>query len=627
MKGYDSLKEIEKLTSKSILEESIFIELFEIEDEIKKARRLLALTDRAEELGVKTKFNNLLRAYKKVEKEMKKKNNHNTAENWTHFIGPYEAMRCGKWVAEEEGIYIESQNAQGMTEVLACYHPILPIERLKNLETGEEQIKLAYKRNQKWQEIIVPKELVATASKITTLSRKGVSVTSENAKYLVKYLSDVENFNENSIQVQYSTSKLGWIGKNFIPYDKELVFDGDSRFKQVFESIKKQGERENWYEHVIHLRAIGRLEVKFMLAASFASVLVNLLGGLPFFIDLWGETEGGKSVTLMLACSVWANPAESQYIGDFKTTDVALEARADLLNHLPMILDDTSKTSARIKENFEGIVYDLCSGKGKSRSNKELGINRENHWRNAILTNGERPLTSYVQQGGAINRILEVECGEKVYPDPKNTAELLKKHYGFAGEDFIQIIKELGLEKIKEMQQEFLTRIYDDEKMQKQSLSLSIILTADKIATEYLFQDGNDMELEEARQVLIDRNELSDNERCYQYILSEIAINKVKFDPNITMNERWGVIEHGYAVIYNNVFDTICKKGGFEKKAFFSWARKHDFIQTQAGKSTKVKRIDGSYCRCVFLKLDKELEEEPEKVDFTLLSKQEKLPF
>ena len=89
------------------------------------------------------------------------------------------------------------------------------------------------------------------------------------------------------------------------------------------------------------------MEVKFLLAASFSSVLVQVLGGLPFFVDLWGETEGGKTVSLMVAASVWANPDESRYIGDFKTTDVALEAKADMLNHLPMFLDDTSKTSAK----------------------------------------------------------------------------------------------------------------------------------------------------------------------------------------------------------------------------------------------------------------------------------------
>ncbi len=50
-------------------------------------------------------------------------------------------------------------------------------------------------------------------------------------------------------------------------------------------------------------------------------------------------------------------------------------------------------------------------------------MNRENRWRCAILTNGERPLNWYVTQGGAINRILEVECGETVFQDPQSTAE------------------------------------------------------------------------------------------------------------------------------------------------------------------------------------------------------------
>ena len=150
----------------------------------------------------------------------------------------------------------------------------------------------------------------------------------------------------------------------------------------------------------------------------------------------------------MVATSVWSNPDESRYIGDFKTTDVALEAKADMLNNLPMFLDDTSKTSARIRDNFEGIVYDLCSGKGKSRSNKDLGINRENRWKNVIICNGERPLSSYVNQGGAINRILEVECGERVYDDPQKTANIVKRNYGFAGKRFVEIIREIGIDKI-----------------------------------------------------------------------------------------------------------------------------------------------------------------------------------
>lgn len=616
------MEPLDRLDKNSILEERVFQELFDQEDEIKKARLMIALADRAEELGVKTKFNTILRAYKRVDKEMRKQDNSpSLVENWTNFTGPYDNMRCGLWIASDKGVYAQKE---GGLEDVACYHPILPIERLKNLETGDEQLKLAYKRNNRWEEIIVPKDLVATASKITSLSKRGVAVTSENAKLLVRFLSDVENMNDNEIKVQYSTSKLGWIKNGFIPYDTEIVFDGDSRFKQVFESIEQRGSREAWYEHVRKLRETGRIEIKFMLAAAFASILIGPLGALPFIVDLWGETEGGKSVTLMLACSVWANPDESQYIGDFKTTDVALEARADLLNNLPMMLDDTSKTSSRIRDNFEGIVYDLCSGKGKSRSNKELGMNRENRWRNAILTNGERPMNSYVTQGGAINRILEVECGEKVYQDPQETAELIKKNYGFAGREFVDVIKRIGFDEVERLQKEIQHEIHDDEKMQKQSISLSIVLAADRIATDYLFQDGQYINLDEAAQVLVDRNELSDNERCYQYILSEVDINGAKFDPDSQTNEKWGLLEHGYAVIYNNVFDSICRKGGFSKKAFLSWADKNGLLQTQGGQLTKVKKTEGRSMRCVFLKMDPSIDEDGfQSADAV----QEELPF
>lgn len=541
---------------------------------------------------------------KKVDRETKqRKKQQQTAgmNNYTDFEGPYENMYCGSWIAGETGIYAQNM---ATVEQIACYHPILPIERLKNLETGEEQIKLAFKRNGRWEEIIIPKTMITSASKIVALSGRGVAVTSENAKLLVRYLSDVENRNTAQIAVQYSSSKLGWIKKEFLPYDTEITFDGDSRFRQLFENIGEHGNRDKWYEHVKSLRQSGRMEIKLMLAASFASVLIHQIGALPFFVDLWGETEGGKTVTLMLAASVWANPAESAYIGDFKTTDVALEAKANMLNHLPMILDDTSKKNRRIEENFEGVVYDLCSGKGKTRSNRDIGINTESHWNNCILTNGERPLTSYVNQGGAINRILEIECGEKVYADPQHTADTLKQNYGFAGKDFVEVIKAMGADAVREIQKDFQRQLFDDEKMQKQSISLSIILTADKIATDALFKDGQYVSIDDAKKVLIDRNELSDNERCYRYILDKVAMNGTRFDAD-TACEKWGIIEHGYVFFYNQAFDELCKSGGFSKRSFQSWGVKKKVVQTDSkGNPTKQKKIDGKNNRCVCLKLD-----------------------
>lgn len=597
---------IAAMTAEDVISEETLDEIFSEEDEIQKARLLLTLEDRAAELGAKNKFKSMVAAYKRAEKSMKQaaqKNVISSLDNWTNFEGPFNQMFCGSWIAREDGIW--AQNT-GTIDAQACYHPIMPIERMKNVQTGEEQIKIAYKRNGRWDTVVVPKTTVTSASKIVGLSSRGIAVTSENAKLLVRYLADVENMNDRDIQVKYSSSKLGWVKEDFLPYDTSIIFDGDARFGQIFESIQQKGSAERWYKHVSELRKTGRMEIKMMLAASFASVLVSPLGGLPFIVDLWGETEGGKTVTLMLAASVWANPDENNYIGDFKTTDVALEARADLLNSFPMILDDTSKVSARIRDNFEGIVYDLCSGKGKSRSNKELGMNRENRWKSAILTNGEKPLSSYVDQGGAINRILEVECdAAHIYQDPQRTVDILKKNYGHAGRDFVEVIRNMDPEELRQINKNIQNKIFDDEKMQKQSIALSIVLTADKIATDYLFKDGQYISLEAAQRVLTDRNEVSDNERCYEYILSAIDINRSKFDQNISVGEKWGVIEKGYAIIYNNVFDTLCQNGKFSKKAFLSWADREGLLQTQSNQPTKLKKIAGTTSRCVWLRMQR----------------------
>ncbi|GLB30111.1 hypothetical protein LAD12857_20340 [Lacrimispora amygdalina] len=624
---------LNELTAETLLSNEVLTEVFDQEDELYRAELLASLGLKAAELRVKTEFREMVSAYKKVEKEMKRQEREKIKapcylENWTNFSGPYDNMQCKEWLATETGICLRNPST-GYTDILACYHPILPIERLKNLETGEEQIKLAYKRNGRWEEIIVPKTMVTSANKIVSLSGRGIAVTSENAKYLVRYLADVENANEEHIAVQYSTSKLGWIRGGFLPYDTDIVFDGDARYRQIAESIAQVGSRNKWYEHVLELRKAKRIEVKFMMAASFSSVLVQPLDGLPYFVDLWGESEGGKSVSTAVATSIWADPSENAYIKDYKGSEVGLEVVCDLLNNLPLVLDDSSKKNRKIEENFEGLVYDLCSGKGKTRSNKDLGLNHESHWKNCILTNGERPLNSYVTQGGAINRILELECGPRVFQDVAKTLEIIKENYGHAGHEFIDAIKEIGWNEIKKMQKNFLQQLADDEKMQKQSLSLSIILTADKIATDYLFKDGEYIDLEDAKEVLVDRNELSDNERCYQFILDKVAMNPARFDLQIENIEKWGVIENGYAIIYTTAFTALCKEGGFSRTSFLSWANRKDLIQAESSgkKMDKIKSFKGNKVRCVFLKLNDDADKDGfVKVD-QAENGQEELPF
>ena len=624
------MKPLNDYDKNTIVSRELIEEIFDNEDEIERSYMIADCSLRAKDLGVLAIFKKLISERSKIQREIDKaasRSNFHQNQSITDFAipndKPYQNMICGSWVANEMGIV--SYNVMGM-EQRACHHPILPVRRLSNIETSDEKITLAFKRDYIWREITVDKDVISSASKITALSSKGISVTSENAKYLVRYLNDVENMNADAIELSTSTSKLGWHGTEFIPFDSDIVFDGDTRFKDLFKAIHTKGNEDKWLKCVRAIRSDNRMETKMLLAASFASVLVKVIGCLPFFVDLWGETEGGKSVALMLAASVWANPDESQYIGDYKSTDVALEVRADVLNNLPVLLDDTSNATKKIVDDFENIIYRLCSGKGKSRSNKDLGTNRENNWKNCFITNGERPLSGYVNQGGAINRIIEIEAGSNIFKNPQKTVDILKANYGFAGRKFVEIVREIGKDEIKRMYDEICEQLFQQDKMQKQAMSLACILLADKIATERIFEDGQYISIDDAKKCLIDRTELSENERCYRYIMDKVAMNGQRFDDE-TNCEKWGVIENGYIIFFNQAFSELCNIGGFSKKTFLPWANRKGILQMQNGQYTKVKKINGNTHRCVWIKLDDGIKTDENGFISVEEYEQEELPF
>lgn len=63
---------LNQLTRETILSKEILTEVFDQEDELYKAELLASLGLRAAELKVKTEFKDLVAAYKRVERDMKK---------------------------------------------------------------------------------------------------------------------------------------------------------------------------------------------------------------------------------------------------------------------------------------------------------------------------------------------------------------------------------------------------------------------------------------------------------------------------------------------------------------------------------------------------------------------------
>lgn len=628
--------DITKLDASSILSDEVLTEIFEEQDAIEQARLLLSVQEKAKILGVKTKFDTMVKAYKKVNREIikaasEKKVQNTSFDNYTQFDYFDDGLElyCGNWIADQHGVRTFTM----FGEQLACYHPILIVQRMMNAETGKEKVKIAFQKGFKWKEIIVDKGMIASSNKIVGLADYGVSVTSETAKSLVKFLSDIENYNISQIDTRVSTSKFGWVNGEFMPYGLNIEFDAESKFKDIFEAVQSHGAYSEWLELMLQIRKSGRYEPQLYMAGSFASVLLKPLNVLPFILNLWGETGKGKTVALMVATSIWANPAESKYITDPVSSQVALEVRNDILNNLPMVIDDLSKTRDKYGDAFTDIIYMLCGGKGKDRSNVNLGLNKSTTWQNVVLTNIERPLASETMRGGAINRILDFEMEDgSIFPDGNHVVEMISKNYGFAGRLFIDAIEEITFDGVRKLQQEFLAKILarakeiGHEKEEKQTIPLSVILTADKIATDYIFEDGIYLDINRCVDALKNKGDVSENDRAYEFILSEISININKFIPDDEGNYRgecWGCIDGGYAIILVNAFNRMCERGNFSNKGFLSWAAKRGLIIQSGGKNTKNKRFGSANPRCVWLKMEKDKTND----DWFVVDDQMELPF
>lgn len=589
---------VNELTSAKFYE--LLSESKEYQNAMTRGELEFKILEQAKALGVRQHVFDQLKVLKRAMAEKQKKKQ--SVEGVTDF-GPditgkeYTNMYCGSWIATDDGIYsMESSKANQ----IACYHPILPIRRMRNVETGEEQITLAYKRGENglWQEITVPKEVVANSRQITVLAKYGLGITSETARLLVRYIATVESRNEDFITLVKSSSKLGWHDKKFLPYDDGIVFDAELRFPQIFNSINEHGSYDTWLNHVRGIRANNYIEPKIALAASFASVIIKFLNIASVIVDFNGATEAGKTVMLMLATSVWACPDEGQYMGDFLTTDAELEVRCDMLNNLPLVLDDTSKMKKNIKDNIEQVIYNLSSGSGKKRSNKELGSERVRTWKNAVIINGERPLNSFVEQGGAINRIIEVDVtGIRLFENPSETADLIRDNYGFAGKIFVEAVKEMTVSEIRSIHERYINELKTEDTMQKQVLSMAAILVADEIAEKAVFGDGRNLSAKDVSKYLTKRSQVEEGARCYEYLLSIIEEKGQHFDLQFGNIDQWGTITYEDGVewinFYVNAFNEQVKAEGFSRKAFTSWAMRNGILRANNKDAYQIHRRRG----------------------------------
>lgn len=568
----------------------------------------MAMAANAKEVGFGiTNFKSALKVYMREHQSV---NRRKEVINVTAFNEQPLKLECGNWACKDDGIY--RINSDGDMEY-ACAHPIMPVRRLRNIDTGEERMELAYARAGKWRSITVDKTTISTARAITSLSALGISVTSSTASTLVDYLNDLENRNYDTIPESKSISRLGYISEEgFSPYVENLVFDGDASFRNLYASVRQCGAFGTWIETAQECRQ-GSVTARILLAASFASPLLSIVGSLPFFVHLWGVDSGtGKTVGLMLAASVWGDPALGSYTQTFNSTQVGQERTAAFLNHLPYCIDELQLTKdSRGKSNYD--VYQLAQGVGRARGRKNGGIDAAPTWSCCFLTTGESPIVNGSAGAGAVNRVIDIECtaGSAVIKDGPKIANALKQNYGFADEVFVSKLYDCQEVQavVREIYSDYYKQLCQGNSTEKQAMAAAAILTADYLATHWIFNDdGLGLTVDDIRRFLATREAVSLGIRAYDYMCDWVAtnINHFNSDMSPAIGETYGTLDNNIAYVIPTVFRTTLQEAGYSAQGALSYMRSKKLIDVgKADEFTKVVRF-GTARRYICLRLKAE---------------------
>lgn len=560
------------------------------------------------------------------------------------------------WIYSDKGIsHIDEKK---YTPTLICRTPIILTQRLKSLETGEEKMEIAFKRDGTWHKAIFPRSTIFTARGITVLADLGCTVTSENAKQVVRFLSALEAENIDIITKADATSSFGWQpGKRFIPgHDKDIVLDIDPSQKGMAAAYCQTGSFDKWKDTMQPHRE--RDKFRFILAAAFAAPLLRIIKQRIFFVYNWGSSKGGKTAGLKAALSAWGDP--ERLMVNFNATQVGLERTAAFYCDLPLGIDER-QLAGKNQEGLEKTIYMIASGTGKIRGSKGGGLQATHQWRTVALATGEEPISTETTQTGVSTRVLEIYGGPF---ETEEQASLMHQestqNFGWAGPEFIEHVLKISEKSICDKYDEMLRYVMSIAKGKSGShvAGISAVALADAMIDTWFFdsQDAPEPEADpkkeegkdDEKQITINQESWDRakrmaasilqeqiaatsgdvNENAVQFITDWVISNKAYFGEKAigtclgTMSESGNV-----AYIFPSTLNQALTKAGYSPRKTLKYMADNGLIATASeGSDSKQRysvkrRFDGRSCRFVEFKIgqfsekDDDIESEADKYE------------
>ncbi|MBO5637444.1 MAG: DUF927 domain-containing protein [Acidaminococcaceae bacterium] len=586
--------EYSNMTKEEIIGMQFFESIYAIKEENSRQYALSMAEQRARELHVSRQFckgwQTFLRSKAKTV---------SVAGNQTKFPMQPFALHVGDWIADADGVKRMAQDRNGNLKTeYASHMPVMPLEILQNTEEGTEKIRIGFYKYGQWNKILVPRSLAASKVKIVELADRGLDVTSDNARLLVKYLSEATALNMDTIPVIKSCRHMGWAGKAFLPYTGDMRLDSESQFQDLIASVSSRGDLQEWIDYTGEMRK--NIALRLVMGASFASPLIARVNALPFVFHLWGGTGFGKTVGLMTAASIWGDPRPGRLTRTMNMTVNSMMQMASVLRNLPFFGDELQTIKSRF-ENYDRLVMQVTEGINRGRMT-DTALQQQMTWENAFIFTGEEPCTQNVSGGGVKNRVIEIECADNVVKDGNSAVNFINRNYGLAGPEYIKFLSDCSIQELFDTKvKEILDGTGTSE---KQAMAMALIMAADELTGLAFYPDEAPLTVEEVKPFLKVQDDIDPAERSYREIVGVIMEHEVNFKPDVN-TARWGRMGTDSVLINKFVLSRELQSLGFNFDAVKKkWAEKGYLVKSTSGRYANYTKVDNAKDYYVRLKFD-----------------------
>ncbi len=469
---------------------------------------------------------------------------------------------------------------------------------------------------------------------IGALAPLGANISSTNAKDVVRYLTDCERRRAGERPRMWSVTHLGWAEKPllaFMPYDAgggEVRFDpSPDEAVKARPFLEPAGTLEGWVAGVAPARAASPA-FRCVLAASFASALVALLGVQTFIVYLWGRSRSGKTPTLKAAGSVWGDPTEGSdsYFRTFADTPKSIVRAAALFHDIPVIIDELQSKGApggqaSRRQIVEDLLYSLSLGHERGALNSDRSMMRAGSWRSLTIATGEIPIVGESTQQGAANRTLELNA--EPFSDVRQAQamhHLVAREHGTAGRAFVEALRRNPAEFYAQQFAQMRDAVGSIACGHPQADNIALLAFADALAEFYVFSPGSSWQgcLDGALAMAVwalgnaTGSEGGDTDlKAIQFLAEWLTGNRIHFDDYCENDrlERWGAIEDKACAtgflwyVFSSVLERALAAGNFDRAKTLRRMAEEGLLVCDSGhRYTKQKRFRSSgrvYCVCI----------------------------